>query len=632
MLFERSVIFSFAQEVDPAPELTPDEIPAEVSVGNEAGVDNNIDQNSETGENTIELEAPLVVEESPAEPSEIQTGDSVTVVNVENQVNSNIINSEFINHTLNIYLGDEAGDIDLNLLAQNAINKVFSEDQNLDGVVSVSALSVDNFAYVENNIDAEASTGGNGVESSGDGEITTGNSYAAISVLNNVNTNIIDSKVHLVTINIFGSLAGNIVLPSVPAPDQAGCCQESVISQNVALVVNNISADAISGQNQVAAVGPAEITTGQAETAVNVYNLVNTNLINIYFNHFEINNMGEWSGSFLGFNEDQIEDPPQNQDCPGCIQDTSINNFARVINNVSAGANTGGNSIKAGTAKITTGNAYTAVLIANFVNTNIINSTGFIGFINIFGRFTGDIGGSEKFPSSSEPEASVQSQSQESQQKDSGGILEVEHITNVGTHVLPGDTVTFFAKIKNPGTGTVYGTKLTIELLKNGINYGGTTFDLGDIKSQKAVKITTGLVLSKSAKGGEYTAVVTASGNVGPGDSQVSASSESKFYILALTPGVIGSTIASDVPLTDSPEVLGSSTGNLISDLAGYWQFVFLGLGFTYTLIFLARKRLEGEIIISPAFIEFLKKKKIAFAGGLFTLLAAIGLIFRRTP
>ncbi|KKU10299.1 MAG: hypothetical protein UX13_C0015G0008 [Candidatus Woesebacteria bacterium GW2011_GWB1_45_5] len=378
---------------------------------------------------------------------------------MDNEVNTNIVNSEFINHTLNIYLSDGVGDVDLNLLAQNAVAKVYGEDQNLGETVSVTAYSIDNFAYVENNIEAEADTGGNEIDSSGEGEISTGNAYSSTSVLNKVNTNVVNSQIHIITINIFGSLTGNIILPSSGGLSQEGCCQASIVSENVAIVVNNVSGQANTGQNQiVSSGGEAEIETGNAKVAVNVYNLVNTNIVNSYFNYFEINNMGEWSGSFLGWNENQA--PPQNQSCDGCTGDLSLGNSAEVVNNVSSSANTGENSINGGGAKIKTGNAYAGISIVNLVNTNIINSVGFIGFINIFGRLLGDVGGSQYFSESIEipeetedvTEVQASQESQEPSQKESGGTLEVSHSHNVGTHVLPGDTVTFFAKVKNPGT------------------------------------------------------------------------------------------------------------------------------------------------------------------------------------
>jgi hypothetical protein len=178
------------------------------------------------------------------------------------------------------------------------------------------------------------------------------------------------------------------------------------------------------------------------------------------------------------------------------------------------------------------------------VNTNVVNSTGFIGFINIFGTWNGNIGGADLFVKEDETEIVEEEENdnsnkddgkldvQEEARKESGGILEVTHSNNVGAHVLPGDTVTFFVKTKNIGNGKVYDSKLSIELLKDGVYYGGADFVLGEIGAQKTIKLTTGLVMSKNSPSGNYIAVVKATGIIGPKDDEVSSLSESSFKII----------------------------------------------------------------------------------------------------
>lgn len=683
LIFERSVVFSFAQEVEttptptPAPTeepvsqslvvtatptATPTETPSEATITDSASVTNNVDSTANTGQNVIVVvtptSTPMVTPEgleptpevsptvsltptpeptslpeesasstpfstsSPTPIPQIETGDVLTVANVENEVNTNTVNSEFVNHTLNIYLSDEAHDIDLNLLSQNVIVKVFGQDENFGEVVSVAAYSIDNFAYVENNIAADANTGGNNIEGAQAGEIVTGDAYSAISLLNKVNTNIVNSRVHVVTINIFGSLTGNIILPDSSRPPSEPCCPATLIAENSAIVVNNISSEANSGENTVTALeNKAEIITGNAKSVVNVYNLINTNIVNSYFNHFKVNNMGEWAGSFLGWNK-SAEELKTEQICDNCNNNLVLGSSAEVINEVASRANTGKNSVSGEEGKIKTGNAFSSTSIINLINTNIINSSGFVGFINIFGRLIGDIGGTEMFPdlspepsaepaSEPEPEVAPETQTQNSPQKEAGGKLEVVHKTNVGTHVLPGDTVTFFVKTKNPGTGIVYGTKLTIELLKNGKSYGGAVFNLGDIKPGKAVNLTTGLVLSKNAKGGEYTARVSAAGVVGPDDGQIFASSESKFLLLASTPIVSGVSASENLPPVTTPQILGDTAPTPAFDAYKWLKLYFYLLG-SYLVAKSYQKRNE--------FVLPVVRKVRAFALHLFSL------------
>ena len=102
---------------------------------------------------------------------------------------------------------------------------------------------------------------------------------------------------------------------------------------------------------------------------------------------------------------------------------------------------------------------------------------------------------------------------------------------------------------------------MTIELFKGGVSYGGASYNLGDIKPQKLAKLTTGLVLSRDAKGGVYTAKVSVMGNVGPDNSQISALSESTFLILGNNnvADLVGSVLASDDSPSD-PEIMGAGT------------------------------------------------------------------------
>jgi hypothetical protein len=166
----------------------------------------------------------------------------------------------------------------------------------------------------------------------------------------------------------------------------------------------------------------------------------------------------------------------------------------------------------------------------------MVRTIGRITFINIFGSLTGDIGGESTFPTPT-PEPLVEQQQSDGgddgapAQKDIGGQLGVELSNNVNDYVLPGDTVTFFATINNPGGGRVYDTKLYIGLYKDGVDTGGIEYKIGTVKGFGTAKLTTGIVLSKAALGGHYTARAIISGVVGPDDHEVSATSDAPFNI-----------------------------------------------------------------------------------------------------
>lgn len=607
---------AYAQEEVTTPTPTTE---SEVVVENAAEVVDTIDSNSNTGENEISIvvdsptpsntpspsESPLslasstplptaspdaitveteeevlspTVESSPTPVSEITTSDAVSVVEVENNINSNVINSEFIRHTLNIYL-PESGNIDLSSLTSNVINKVYGNDANLSENISVRVTDINNFAYIENNISSIANTGGNNIENSQNASINTSDAYSAISVLNNVNTNIIDSKIHLVTINIFGHLEGNIILPETVSLDTCTNCSTNISLLNTATVNNQITSNTNTGNNNITTTGSADIITGEAESAVNILNLVNTNLVDTVFRYLYINTLGDWIGDFLGWGDEEANTADNifiNSTCTYCSSNAiGGTNVASISNNISSSSNTGNNQIEnAEDANIKTGNAYSSVSLVNLVNSNFINSQGFIGFINIFGTLVGDIGGTSVFEEEAISEVVSEPEVQEEpgpELKESGGILEVTHTNNVGTHVLPGDTVTFQAKIKNVGYGKIYNAKLTIELFKDGKSYGGTYFNLGDINAQKTTRLTTGLVMSKKALSGKYIAKVTATGTVGPENTEISSSSESEFKIIGFNTNTVLSSGTNPSPINPEtveiiPEVLGTSASDIVKD------------------------------------------------------------------
>ena len=290
-------------------------------------------------------------------------------------------------------------------------------------------------------------------------------------------------------------------------------------------------------------------------------------------------------------------------DCPGCVGDVSIENEAYVTNNISSTANTGGNSIEGEGGTINTGNAFSSVSIINMINSSIINSTGFFGFVNIFGFFEGDIGGASLFATEEpEPEPLIEEQGEPGPSiRATGGQLDIYQYNNVGAHVLPGDTVTFFITVRNPGTGTVYDVKLDLGLIKDGEDMGGGVFELGDIKEFRAVQITTGMVLAEDAEPGNYIAHAEVYGYVGPNDTLISAYSDSFFKIagyssLPLMPGLVEEVQAA----MPGEEVLGAITvpaGLALEEKFGLLLFALL-------LIYLSAKGHQRRDELAGAFVK----------------------------
>lgn len=569
-------------------------------------------------------EATLANTEEETEQSTIDTGDAVSSTVVENSVNTTEVNSEILYQTLNIFV---PGDVDLTLSPLVIAENVLSGDKSNDPVVNVMVLDAENVAYLSNDIVALANTGDNEIGDAQEAAINTGDAYALVSLLNKVNTTIIGSTIHIVTINIFGDVDGNILLPEFEGSSEEGCCAEVIHIDNTAVVNNNVDSEANSGENTIVTDGGSStITTGGATSVVNVLNIVNTTLVGVTFYNLYINTLGVWVGNFLGWdnlggaegggnlaiNSSGVGDGSGN--CPGCVGDTFIGNEAYVTNNVSSTANTGGNGIDGG-GNIYTGNAYSSVSIINLINSTLINSFGFFGFINIFGFFEGDVGGASLFDEEPEPESEVQVQEQSEPGfvREAGGQLEIYQYNNVGEFVFPGDTVTFFFEIKNPGTGKVYETYMRLSLInEDGVDVGGGVFPLGDLKQGEGFKISTGLVLADETAPGRFQAHAQVFGYVGADSEEITAWSDSYFRVVGyasypLMPGIVEETKA----IEPEEEVLGAIAVPSGMSMEDKYKLFLFGLLTTYIPAKGYQKRKEIGIALSKSG-KYMGQKSVA--------------------
>ncbi len=637
----------------PSPSPTPG-----TEVDNDAEVTNDVDSTAISGENTInqpspspsptpdatpagESDEPLcqveVEDDCPDEPevmpevspdptplpidepipAEVDTGDAVSVTEVENSVNTTEVDTQVLFQTLNIFV---PGDIDLATSPLAIAENVFGQDSNNEAVVNVTVTEVNNIAYLSNDIVSFANSGNNTVEGAQEAVINTDDAYSIVSLLNKVNTTIIGSTIHIVTINIFGAIQGNILLPELSSEIEDSGYSGTTQIESKTVVENDVDSTAISGQNAITNADGASINTGSAVSAVNVINVVNTSLIRVVFHRLIINTLGTWIGSFLGWDDfeaangggslslNSTNTEGNGEDsCSSCSGDISIGNEARVVNNISSTANTGGNSVEASEASIDTGDAHSVVSLVNFVNSSIIDSFGFLGFINIFDQLNGDIGGTSLF-ASQEPEAEPQVEEEDTSEqgepgpsiREAGGELDIYQYNNVGTHVLPGDTVTFFVTVRNPGTGRVYDVVLDLGLIKDGEDVGGGIFELGDIKQGEGVKVTTGMVLSEDSEPGDYLAHAVVTGYVGPDNELISAYSDSFFKIVGLSPLPLMPGTVQEVGAADyEGEVLAGAIVSQGLTLEEKLRFLLVGLIAAYLVTKGFEKRKKLALIFS---------------------------------
>jgi len=652
---------SSTPSVSPSPTAT-----ANVEVENSGDVTNDITSESDTGQNVIQSPSPSAFPTSSpsstpkpsAQPSQnnqnnnssgdtdnsdekpmstpppatptppptttvVDTGDAVSVTEVQNDINSTQIDSQVVFQTLNIFVD---GDVNLSVNPLNIVDSVLHSEHGDDELINVSVYDGVNYAYIVNDIDSIANTGVNTVESNGNPSVATGDAYSIVSLLNKINTTIIGSTIHVVTINIFGEVNGNIILPDVVFPDTTGCCGGDLDVDNLAQVVNQVNSSANTGGNTLTVSDSGNIDTGYAESVVNTTNIVNSNYINANLIELYINVFGSWLGDFIGWGGVTSNTngsvysltgdglPGDSQTCSSCVGDAGIVNEAYVQNNINSQADTGHNLVSGQNGNIVTGDAYSAVSIFNFVNLTFRNVFGFIGFINIFGTLHGNIGGAAEFEKLAHVDDNIIEEATSNEPGDEvrgEGDLTVESSNNVNQFVYPGDTITFTVRLKNTGDDSVRDAKWGITLIdENGEDLGGAIFGLSDIQSGKTYRISTGLVLSKNALPGNYIARAFVLGKTGSDNKEIGAYSDSYFSIHSKGTLAAGN---GNTETLNQEEVLGTTdfaaSNNPFEKILFY---VFLALWAIYLPLKGYQRRNELKIFFARTF-SVVGEKALAF-------------------
>ncbi|MFZ2522042.1 MAG: peptidoglycan-binding protein [Minisyncoccia bacterium] len=213
------------------------------------------------------------------------------------------------------------------------------------------------------------------------GTINTGDAIATTSVENEINTN-------------FTNLNG-----------QGESNSSDMTSQNTneAEVLSGAEANSKTGENEATGgVSPATVSTGDALSAANVINVVNTNIFNseglVLFMNKLFGGGLDLSGYDLSYFFDAPVDCDTNPMILSCRNSSDLNvintNLATVTNSVIVRSSTGENlasSTEGGSAEIGTGDAYAAANVLNLVNTNLINSNYLLVSFNNFGDLIGNI-------------------------------------------------------------------------------------------------------------------------------------------------------------------------------------------------------------------------------------------------
>lgn len=278
-----------------------------------------------------------------------------------------------------------------------------------------STVSNTNDADVGNTAGSAAESGTNAASSSGgNASVSTGNAVAAANVINVVNTNIVNSYGILAFLNFlfgggmdFRNFDWSYFFGGPVNSGGSGCnfssCNSgdaslNVINTNDATVTNTVIVRSNTGDNTATTDGDgnASIATGDAYAAANIFNLINTNLINSNYLLVSFNNFGDMHGDLTLPGADFFSQLLARHSMHPNQTTIENNNSATVNNNVGVTADTGNNGATTsgeGDASVTTGNAQAAATTVNQVNSNFIGGTRVFMLINIIGDWSGSIQG-----------------------------------------------------------------------------------------------------------------------------------------------------------------------------------------------------------------------------------------------
>lgn len=334
-----------------------------------------------------------------------------------------------------------------------------------------------NLAELDSLAEAKAETGENAARGdSGTAKVETGNAFSSANVMNVVNTNLFNSDGLVLLYNQVKGGGIDLSNPAVTShflkkgqgslptgkdewfwvdsqsPGQAGhgtpqsnewqgcriviCMNSSSLTAlniNDAKVKNDVVVHAKTGKNTATSTqeGDAEVYTGDAYAAANVFNMVNTNIVNSEYLFLTYNNFGDLSQSIIlpsaSFFEDLLAhggyEPTWKMNSSSFTVKTANDvNFAGTTNaDADTGNNTGKSSggeigddgepntmtqlgpVPAGNggnggadgagSMIYTGNAYSSANVHTDANSTLVGGASVFLFFRVWGNWTGEVKG-----------------------------------------------------------------------------------------------------------------------------------------------------------------------------------------------------------------------------------------------
>ncbi len=336
------------------------------------------------------------------------SGDATAVANIMNVVNSSIATNG--NQKIATFTQDIMGDVKGDIMLYPLILKALLEAEATKDTVPPSSTTINASTNVDvnNTVDLVAKSGDATVDSNTKaGNATSGSATAMANVVNILNSMIAAQNTFIGTINIYGSLEGDILI----APDfipqllssngDVGSQSDLMLSkQDTTTIVNNITTVAESGAASVFGnTKGGDATSGDASSNVVIFNVSGHEIVAENSMLVFVNVLGKWVG--------MIVDAPQGATAAmigtGVTQNTKYAPDVTVNSQSTHGiTNTIALSAESGAAVVsnntTGGNAVsgTAKAMANVANMSgsTVNLTGWMSylFINIQGDWLGSLG------------------------------------------------------------------------------------------------------------------------------------------------------------------------------------------------------------------------------------------------
>lgn len=617
-----------------------------VNNDNSIELENNMQINATTGQNQANGNGGNV---------NLTTGDAKALGNITNFVNLNLVGSKLLFVNINI-LSNFTGNLILPR-PQGFVSQIGSDGTDM------SIWTNQNLAEVNNNVAAGANSGNN----TSLGSVTSLQSGDATAVSNSTtiaNTDFRGSHRFMMWFNNLGLWSGSILgwsspdsvetinsqtamfeagNSSNPTGDTNGTYPLSISNSNQVNLINNLTVNGVSGENQTASnSGEVKTRTGRATALANLFNLINLNIFGSDLFFGSVNILGNWGGnSIYAFPDTAIAiDGPGGDVKPGDEVEYTVNyknqgydlapdvnvrmNLAKgesyLSDNSGLPASVDGRNLSWNLGSLQPGQAGSFKVkvkidpglnpddLLSFWDKLITRAYADDGLRREKAVVNVKISTSDSQAKTKNDSASFTTQivfppnSGNSSENTQRTTLEISAVNSANVWVYDHDTITFFLKVKN--TGPVQAKNvILVQHIYDGQpeSIGNVEFKLGDIGVGQTVSVEFGLAL-QTLPPHPYHTVASASG-----DNADSNEAVTYFEVRSKSLGLIPEVQAAESNQgqdNKTGSVLGAATCPAIEAKKEWWPYVLAAIFATLWFLEMARRK-EWDAILERKLRRF---------------------------